>query len=174
MTVWLIVSQILSFFMMQVIVMCNSIGDQNKGMQAGLSQSHSCFCMSEPLSEARIRSHVLGEEGLSWFCARKGPSLCEFVYSPFFRQLKGLVFFLADEQKTALCVCNLFTWIGSKTSKCSSQCGIGTQQSMSHWASCVANNWKPAVCLWEKKKLKLKMTACFFSVCVSFLTLIKK
>lgn len=36
-----------------------------------------------------------------------------------------------------MCVCNLFTWIGSKASKCISQCGIGTEESMSHWASCL-------------------------------------
>lgn len=42
--------------------------------------------MREPLSEAHIRSHVPGEEGDSWgfFCVRKGPRLCEFVYSSFF------------------------------------------------------------------------------------------
>lgn len=62
--------------------------------------------MREPLSEAHIRSHVPGEEGDSWFWTRTGPRLCEFVYSPlfFFYGLKGLVFFLADKQKTALCV----------------------------------------------------------------------
>lgn len=30
--------------------------------------------------------------------------LCELMYSPLFLWLKGLVFFLADEQKAALCV----------------------------------------------------------------------
>lgn len=47
---------------------------------------------------------VPGEVWDSRFCARMGPGLCEFVYRPFFCGLKGLVFFLAEEQKTALCV----------------------------------------------------------------------
>lgn len=52
--------------MMQVIVMCNSVRDQDKEMGAELFQSQGCFCAREPLSEAHIRSHVPGEEGDSW------------------------------------------------------------------------------------------------------------
>lgn len=100
---------------MQVIVMCNSVGDQNKGMLAGLSQSQACFVRESHWARRHVRSRVPGEEGVSWvfMCARgKGQgcaNLCSRFFFPFSFFLlllwhKGLVFFLADEQKTALCV----------------------------------------------------------------------
>lgn len=52
---------------------------------------------------AYYRNHIPGEVWDSWLCVRIGPRLCAFVYRPFCG-LKGLVFFLAEEHKTALCV----------------------------------------------------------------------
>lgn len=92
------------------------LGTRIKKLEAGLFQSQGCFCTSEPLSGTHIRSHVPGEGGIlgGFFGAGTGTGqrLCEFVYSPrlcfffffFSNGLKGLVFFLADKQKTALCV----------------------------------------------------------------------
>ena len=93
------------------------LGTRIKKLEAGLFQSQGCFCTSEPLSGTHIRSHVPGEEGgiLGGFFERgRGRgcvNLCTAPVSVFFfflsffpNGLKGLVFFLADKQKTALCV----------------------------------------------------------------------
>lgn len=52
--------------MMQVIVMCNSLGDQDKEMGGWIVLVTRLLCMRATVSEARIRSHVPGEEGDSW------------------------------------------------------------------------------------------------------------
>lgn len=59
--------------MMQVIVMCNSAGDQDKKKWRLDCFSHKAALYErEPLSEAHIRSHVPGEEGDSWFLCKDG------------------------------------------------------------------------------------------------------
>lgn len=45
----------------------------------------------------------LEKKSSSWLCVRKGPRQCEFVCCLCVLWLKGLIFFLADEHKAALC-----------------------------------------------------------------------
>lgn len=96
-----------------------------------------------------LEAMFLEKKGFLGFVWGKGQVCVNLCIVLFFCGLKGWFFLGRRTEDCIVCVCNLFTWIGSKTSKCSSQCGIGTQQSMSHWANCVANNQKPAVCLCE-------------------------
>lgn len=146
--------------MMQVTVMCNSVGDQDKEVEAGLFQSQGCFVWARPVLEAMFleKKGILG----------RGQGCVNLCTARLFLRAYRAGFLLGRRTEDCIvCVCNLFTWIGSKASKCSSQCGIGTEESMSHWASCLPNNQKSG-CVSERLCVDGSVqSVCLFPIRVS-------